>query len=122
MKVVQKCLIKKGTKFLFIKRSEKARSFPGYWDLPGGNWELNENFEAALAREVREETHLKVKNPKVFNVLAKPDWMMVGYFTKQASGKFKLSKEHSGFVWQTKKEAKKLKIQPPVKKLLAKIL
>jgi len=40
----------------------------GAWSLPGGALEIGESLEAAVRREVREETSLEVKPVKVFEI------------------------------------------------------
>jgi ADP-ribose pyrophosphatase YjhB (NUDIX family) len=40
----------------------------GWWSLPGGALELGESLEAAVCREVLEETGLEVKPVKLFEV------------------------------------------------------
>ena len=44
---------------LLIERKNEPRA--GYWDLPGGFIELNEDVEASVIREVKEETNLDLK-------------------------------------------------------------
>lgn len=38
----------------------------GFWDLPGGFVEFNENMEEALKREIREELNIEIKDYKYF--------------------------------------------------------
>jgi 8-oxo-dGTP diphosphatase len=61
MKLVQKAILKKDSKFLIILRSPNAKFFPGYWDFPGGKIEVNEDPIKGIEREVIEETNLIVK-------------------------------------------------------------
>lgn len=51
-------LIRDGERILLVQRGRPP--FQGYWSLPGGGVELGETVEAALRREVREETGLEV--------------------------------------------------------------
>lgn len=39
-----------------------------YFSIPGGNLEVGESFEEAAVREIKEETSLDIKNPKVIAV------------------------------------------------------
>ena len=47
-----------GDRVLLVKRAHEP--LKGEWSLPGGGVELGETLEAAIAREVLEETGLKV--------------------------------------------------------------
>jgi 8-oxo-dGTP diphosphatase len=42
-------------KFLFLKRSDKARDFQGFWESGGGRLHKNELIEETLIREMSEE-------------------------------------------------------------------
>ena len=56
-----------GDRVLLIQRGHEP--LKGEWSLPGGAVELGETLEAALAREVREETALDVVVGPVVDVL-----------------------------------------------------
>lgn len=60
--------LRKDHQILFAKRGRKTDPKFGYYDLPGGFLEYNEHAVDALAREMKEETGLIIKNPKLFTV------------------------------------------------------
>ena len=56
-----------GDRVLLVKRGQEP--LKGEWSLPGGVVELGETLEAALTREVREETSLDIVVGPVVEVL-----------------------------------------------------
>lgn len=56
LRQVVKAIIKKGDEYLIVRKPDKAKYFPGFWDLPGGKVEPGEDSIAAIKREVAEET------------------------------------------------------------------
>lgn len=77
------------------------------WDLPGGRIKPGERFDESLLREVFEETGLKVKIGKVFDVeewrpkVRDEQWQIVGicFECKALSFKVKLSEDHDDYKW-----------------------
>ena len=59
------CLITDGDRLLLQNRTKK--DWTGY-TLPGGHVEPGESFVDAVKREIREETGLEIKNPKLAGV------------------------------------------------------
>ncbi|MFA5932607.1 MAG: NUDIX domain-containing protein [Microgenomates group bacterium] len=119
MVIVQKAVIKRGDKYLILKRSPDAVNFPGFWDFPGGKLEKGEEPFLGVEREVLEETGLKAKAVKVIaktniDVLntGNPTHQFVLYESKDEGGEIILSKEHTAFRWETKEEILKLEIEP----------
>ena len=64
-------VILRGKTILLIKRGNEP--FKDYWALPGGYVDWNETTEEAVAREVMEETGLKVISTKLIDVYSSPD-------------------------------------------------
>lgn len=94
--VGQKGFIEKDGKILVVFR------FNGWFDFPGGRIEDGENdFTAALQREIREETSLEVEVGAPFTTwLGRGDRVyLVGYRCRYLSGDVFLSAEHVDHRW-----------------------
>jgi len=50
---------------IFIAQTPKLKNG---WTIPGGHVEFSENLEVAIAREVFEETGLRIKVEKLINI------------------------------------------------------
>lgn len=50
------------------KKADSAFKSSGEWCLPGGKLDYGETFEEGAIREVKEETGIIIKNPKVISV------------------------------------------------------
>lgn len=48
-------VLRKNDRVLMCLRSRKREHYPGLWDIPGGRVEVDETFEQALVRELKEE-------------------------------------------------------------------
>lgn len=69
--VLINALVEKGGKLLLSQRSFEESHEPGKWTIPGGKVDQTEGdvwniVEKTLAREVREETGVKIKDEVVF--------------------------------------------------------
>ncbi|MEX0297728.1 MAG: NUDIX hydrolase [Kordiimonas sp.] len=62
----------KANKILLIQRSKEPKK--GEWSLPGGAQELGETVEAAVLREVEEETGLKIKITAFIDAIDFIEW------------------------------------------------
>ena len=109
MGVTQKAVIfRDDGKFLAIRRSETAPSYPLAWDLPGGELDYGEDPFAGIIREIKEETGLKVKDLKPFDVFGHENpvgfWVTIAYRCKTLSDTVVISWEHTEYRWVTKEE------------------
>jgi phosphoglycolate phosphatase-like HAD superfamily hydrolase/ADP-ribose pyrophosphatase YjhB (NUDIX family) len=107
----------------------RTHKWSNKWGIPGGKIKFGETSEAALRREILEETNLKVKDVQF--VLAqdcihskefyKDAHFVLLNYTCRATGKLevKLNHEAQEFRWLAPAAAKKLKLNKPTKILLA---
>lgn len=88
------CLVEDGNKILLQNRVKK--DWQGY-TLPGGHVERNESFVDAVIREMKEETGLDIKNPKLVGVKQFPikygRYVVFLYKTNEFEGELQSSKE-----------------------------
>lgn len=113
-KIAAHGFIKNKEKYLVTRRSLLNDYKPGEWDLPGGTIEFGEDPLDTLAREIYEETKLKVKIKKplhIYSFLSGPNrhQLQIVYECEYRSGKVKLNPdEHDEFVWATLRQIAKL--------------
>ena len=113
------CLIYKDEEILVLDR--KKKDWPGL-TFPGGHVEKNENLNASVIREVKEETGLTITNPVLcgieeFKTDKEDRYLMFFYKTDKFKGKIKSSKEGEVF-WIKKNELNKYKLSLDLKRIL----
>lgn len=113
VKVVAKALVRnsKGL-YLVLYRSNTHPLFPGHIDFPGGEVEPEEIPEAAVVREIQEETGLSV-NPNKLKKLFTKQYRQTTHIlfeakTAEPDAKIALSWEHKDYRWITPEELKSL--------------
>jgi 8-oxo-dGTP diphosphatase len=93
---------------LFIRRSLASKWFRHQWDLPGGKVDAGEAFDAALHREVAEETGLTVSIEGVAGATQydMPQIRVAFLFLEArcTAGELQLSDEHDAFQWVARAE------------------
>ncbi len=123
-------IIKKGDKYLIIRRSASKKRFPGMWTVPGGKLETNDYLalpkdtefywynvlERTLRREVKEEVGIEIENIEYLTSLAtvhedgSPS-LVISCVADYKSGKIKLQNEESDkHAWVTLNEARDYKL------------
>lgn len=101
-----------GDKFLLLKRSDKAKIYPGIWQMITGTIESHEHTKDTLVRELEEETGLKPQ--KIFSIprvntfyLAVADKICMSpvFLTFVENQEVRISDEHSEYKWALYEEA-----------------
>ncbi len=110
----------------------RSRKWKDKYTVPGGHIELGENMFKALKREVKEETGLTVKNPKLFNVLEciyskefikNKHFIFLEIFCKAKTTKLKIdNREAQSYIWIKPEDALKLNIDSYTIKSIKKYL
>lgn len=103
----------KDGKILLIKRAFEPGA--GKWSIPGGMVELGETMAEACAREMEEETGIKVEvleQIRAFDMIDKDDegkvryhYVLVDFLVKPVGGKERPNIEAKEMTWATYEEA-----------------
>lgn len=100
-------LIFEGAKILLVERGKEP--LKGYWSLPGGILETGEKLEAAIRREVLEETGLEVEPLSIFEIFERimPDaggrpeyhYVLIDYLCRPTGGRLQAASDVSRAEW-----------------------
>ncbi|HEY9720526.1 MAG TPA: NUDIX domain-containing protein [Oscillatoriaceae cyanobacterium] len=112
---------------VLLVRTHKWR---GLWGVPGGKIEENEAMEAALVREIKEETGLDgwdvrfatvqdcIQSPEFY----KPSHMILLNFTcRSPGGAVSLNEEANEFAWASLDEALGMALNTPTRRLIEQV-
>ncbi len=121
--------IRKGDKFLLIRRSASKRYAPGIVHPVGGKVNQDENPYEAAKREALEETGLSVRDLRLEAVLLdiKPvldepyNWLVYHFSGEPDSGSMHETDEGE-LVWLTREELLKQSLHPSIQPIIDKIL
>ena len=112
------CLVKRGDELLLQNRIKK--DWRGY-TLPGGHIEPGESFVDAVIREMKEETGLDIKNPKLCGIKQFPTpggrYIVLLFKTEEFSGEL-VSSEEGQMEWIHRNDLDKIDTVNDLKELL----
>ena len=121
--------VKKGDRYLALKRSAQKKYAPNVVAPVGGKVDLNENPYEAVVREVEEEAGVKVKNIKLKAVILElqPEkdepynWLVFHFSGEYESGEV-IQTDEGELVWLTAEELKAAPLFPSVGQVIEHIL
>ena len=111
-------MIVRGSRVLLIERGREP--LKGYWSIPGGAVETGETLDAALRREVLEETGLKVEPLELVEVFeritrdgrgrAEYHYVLLDYLCLARGGKLCAADDCSKAKWVDRKSLKRYRL------------
>ena len=110
-------VIKKGDKYLIVKRSSDDSNMAGFWEFPSGKVDFGESLNEALSRELLEEVGVsfseketKLIGTSEYTIEKKNETrysIQVNYLIEiSEEPEIKLSEEHISFEWVRKDDEK----------------
>lgn len=109
-------LYNKSGEILLLKRSEHHKTFKGFWQIPEGKMEIDEQPIQTLYRELKEETSLKLTRPKPLFASSTPVsfkkervYLLRIAYEAEWKGDIILSKEHNDYKWISIQKALKMR-------------
>ena len=100
---------------IFCAQRPEGKSLGGFWEFPGGKWEIGESPEQAVVREIKEELNSEIEIVSYINE-ASYDYdfgtvIMKTYHAKLISGNLELL-EHQNSIWLASDELDTLNWAP----------
>ena len=105
-------LIFEGRNILLVERAKEP--LKGYWSLPGGIVEAGEKLDAAIRREVLEETGLEIEPVALFEIFerimqdaeGRPEYhyVLMDYLCRVTGGQLAAASDVSRALWATEQE------------------
>jgi len=121
------CVVKYKDKILIVKRSNKLRLYPGYWNGISGFLDDQQSLGQKVKNELKEEIGIqpkdivKIKLGEIFNQEEpkyKKTWIVHPVLVKIKTDKVKLDWEAEEYKWVTVNEVKNFKLLPGFDKVI----
>ena len=128
-KVVLGGVVVRDGKILILQRHKDEETYSNMWELPSGKREELESSEAALLREVREESGLEVEiiapistfEYQVEDADEIRDYTQINFLVRPVGAKeVVLSGEHQAFAWVTPAELDRYNLTEATKGVIKK--
>ena len=117
-------VVHNNSKEIFISRRKKNQFMSGYWELPGGKVENNEDLSSALKRELFEEIGIKIEKFSLIQTIQqqypKRIINLSVYIIKKYSGT-PVGKEGQDFSWCSIEKFKEYKLLPTMCKIFKRL-
>lgn len=111
---VNMIILNENNEVLLLKRAKDDGNYPEFYCFPGGGLDINETFDEALIREIKEEAGVDIieKNYfKSFYYVSNEEFhVRTLYFYGKVKGEVKINEESSSFDWFSLDEALKIKL------------
>lgn len=111
-------LIFEGDRLLLVERGREP--LKGWWSLPGGCVETGETLDAAIVREVLEETGLHVETVRTFEIFerimrdgegrAEYHYVLIDYLCRVTGGAPRAGDDVSRVRWVTEQELRSFRL------------
>ena len=113
-KIIVKCIIynRSLNRFLLVQRCGNDDTGANTWENAGGNIEDGETPEAAVFREVKEETgitDIEIKHIAYVSILeGEPPDLLIVYLCETATETVKVSFAHQAYIWADEAQCRSL--------------
>jgi 8-oxo-dGTP diphosphatase len=114
IKVVAAIIYNEENKFLMALK-KAGKNLAGYWEFPGGKIEEEEDGLTAIAREIKEELNLELKDIHYlfeYQYQENDQTIEITFFRALIDGGKLVLTDHDEVVWIDEKETNNLKIAP----------
>lgn len=122
--VAKAILCKRDGSILLLRRASTDQHRPGEWDLPGGGVDPNEDFAAAVSREIYEEAGIQIDRQELrlsyaqTVVISNDNVCYLVYIGQIQDLAIRLSLEHDTYQWTSVDTAMKMSISSRQQKAL----